>query len=173
MHVLSPGVLTAAAFVEAFVNRIGWNEATARSNLSEQEKTELQGTRKGRYLNLESKLERIPRIIRSDKTSPIILSDEKQMREPFVSFLRETKIVRDASMHYGPEKAPILHPPKEWLQLMEAAVKDAVAVAHGCWSACYPGRQQPRYLAGLSYDGLQQQALDRLAAAEAAAGKHA
>jgi hypothetical protein len=107
------GVLTATAFVEAFVNSIGWNEVAARSNLSEQEKTELQGTRKGRYLNLESKLERIPRIIRPDKRSPIILSDEKQMREPFISFLRETKMVRDASMHYAPGKAPILHPPKE------------------------------------------------------------
>jgi len=63
------GVLTAVAFVEAFVNSVGWHEVAARSNLSEQEKTELQGTRKGRYLNLESKLERIPRIIRPDKTS--------------------------------------------------------------------------------------------------------
>src|SRR5262249_416110 len=119
------------------------------------------------------KLERIPRIIRPDKTSPIILSDEKQMREPFKSFLRETMMVRDASMHYALGKAPILHPPKEWLQLVEAAVKHAVAVAPGVWSAWYPGRQPPRYLASLDYDGLQQQALDRLAAAEAATGKHA
>lgn len=161
------GVLTAAAFVEAFVNSVGWNEAATRSDLSEQEKAELQGTRNGRYLNLESKLERIPRIIRADKLSPIILSDEKQRREPFISFLRETKEVRDASMHYAPGKAPILHPPQEWLRLVEAAVKHAVAVAREFWSACYPGRQQPRYLAGLYYEGLLQHALDRLTAAEA------
>jgi len=82
-------------------------------------------------------------------------------------------MVRYASMHYAPGKAPIMHPPQEWLQLVEAAVKHAVAVAREFWSACYPGRQQPRYLASLYYDGLQQQALDRLAAAEAATGKHA
>ncbi len=167
------GVLTAVAFVEALVNSIGWNEAATRCNLSEQEKGELQGVRKGRYLNLESKIERIPRIIRPDKASPIVLSDEKQIREPFITFLREIKVVRDASMHCAPGKAPILHPPGKWLQLVELAVKHAVAVAREFWSACYPDRQQPMYLASLYYEGLQQEATDRLNAAEAATGKHA
>jgi hypothetical protein len=161
------GVLTAAAFVEAFVNSVGWNEALKRSDLPEQEKAELRGTHKGKYLSLEAKLERIPRIIREDKSSPIVLSDEKQRREPFVSFLRETKEIRDASMHYAPGKAPILHPPQEWLQLVESAVKHAVAVAREFWTGCYPGRSQPRYLASLYYEGLLQEALDRRAAAEA------
>jgi hypothetical protein len=160
------GVLTAAAFVEAFVNSVGWNESEVRSDLSEQEKAELRGTRKGRYLNLESKLERMPRIIRPDKISPIVLSDEGQMREPFISFLRETKEVRDASMHYAPGKVPILHPPQEWLRLVESAVKHAVAVAREFWSSCYPKRRQPRYLAALNYDGLLREAHDRCAAAE-------
>jgi hypothetical protein len=160
------GVLTAAAFVEAFVNSVGWNEMMARPDFSEEEKAELQGIRNGRYLNLESKLERMLRVIRSDKVSPIILSDKKQMREPFISFLRDTKTVRDASMHYAPGKGAILHPPGEWLQLVEAAAKQSVAVAREFWSACYPGRRQPRYLASLHYDGLQQQAFDRLAAAK-------
>lgn len=166
------GVLTAAAFVEAFVNSVGWHEATVRSDLSEQENAELRGTRKGRYLSLESKLEIIPRIVREDKASPIILSDERQRREPFISFLKETKEVRDASMHYAPGKASILRPPQEWLQLVEAATNHAVAVGREFWSACYPGRQQPRYLARLDYDGLQQEALDRLAAVEAVTGQN-
>jgi hypothetical protein len=161
------GVLTAVSFVETFVNSVGWNEAAARSDLSEQEKSELQGTRKGKYLSLEAKLERMPRIIREDKTSPIILSDEKQKREPFISFFRETNEVRNASMHYAPGKAPILHPPQDWLRLVEAAVEHAVAVAREFWSACYPKRQQPKYLASLYYDGLVQEALDRLTAVEA------
>ena len=110
----------------------------------------------------------MPRIIRPDKASPIILSDEKQMREPFISFLKETKEVRDASMHFAPGKASIVHPPQEWLRLVEEAVKNAVAVAREFWSACYPERQQPKYLASLYYDGLLQEALDRLAAAESA-----
>lgn len=161
------GVLTAAAFVEAFVNSVGWNEVEARSGLSEQEKAELRGVHKKRYLSLESKLERMPRILRADKASPIILSDEKQRREPFVSFLRETKEVRDSSMHYAPGKIPILRPPQEWLRVLEGAVVHAVDVAREFWFACYPGRQPPRYLAGLYYDGLLRHALDRLAAAEA------
>ena len=72
-----------------------------------------------------------------------------------------------------PEKLPFCIHLRNGLQLVEAAVKHAVAVAREFWSACYPGRQQPRYLASLYYDGLQQQALDRLAAAEAVTGKHA
>lgn len=161
------GVLTAAAFVEAFVNSVGWNEAGARYELSEQDKAELRGVHKGRYLSLESKLERMPRILRADKGSPIILSDEKQRREPFISFLRETKEVRDSSMHYAPGKIPILRPPQEWLRMLEGAIKHAVGVAREFWSACYPGRQQPKYLAELYYAGLLQHALDRLAAEEA------
>jgi hypothetical protein len=166
-------VLTSAAFVEAFVNSVGWNEAATRSDLSEQEMCELQGFRKGRYLSLESKLERMPRIIRPDKVSPIVIADAKQMREPFITFLSETKAVRDASMHCAPGKAPIVHPPGEWLRLAESAVNHTVAVAREFWSACYPDRQPPRYLAQLYYDGLQQQAIDRLTAAGAVTGKDA
>lgn len=161
------GVLTAVAFVEAFVNSVGWNEAVIRSSLSEQEKSELKGIRKGGgYTKLKDKLERMPKLIRADRATPIVLSDAKQTREPFITFLREIKEVRDASVHYAPGKAPILHPPQEWLRLVEEGVRNAIAVAREFWSACYPDRQQPRYLAELYYDGLLQQALDRLSAAE-------
>jgi len=156
------GLITASAFVETFVNSVGWNEAATRSDLTEQERSELQGMRKNRYLSLESKLERIPRIIREDKKSPIVLSDKKQMREPFISFLEATKQVRDSSMHYAPGKVPIVLPPQEWLTLVESAVQHAVAVACEFWSACYPGRRYPMYLAGLDYNGLFQEARDRL-----------
>ena len=160
------GVLTSAAFVEAFVNSVGWNEAASRQDISESEKNVLLGkdTRNKGYLSLEKKLEGMPRII--GRESPIVISDKKQMKEPFISFLRETKQVRDASMHYAPGKTPILLPPDEWLQLVESSVKHAVSAAREFWAACYPGRQQPEYLAVLYYEGLQQYALDRLAAAE-------
>ncbi len=163
------GVLTSVAFVEAFVNSIGWSEAAVRSDLSEQQKGELRGSLKGRYLSLESKLERFPRILREDKISPIIVSDERQMREPFARFIRETKAVRDAAMHFAPGKAPIFYPPKEWLVHVETAVRCSVDVAREFWSACFPCRQQPIYLAGLYYDGLLRQAVDRTTAAESAA----
>lgn len=159
------GVLTAVAFVEAFVNSVGWNEAS-NPQRSEQERLELQGIHKGNYLSLEKKLEKFSRIICDDNSTPIILSDPRQRREPFISFLKTAKEVRDASMHYAPGKAPIHYPPLEWLQLLESSVKDAVAVAREFWSACYPGRRQPQYLAGLFYDGLVRAALDKLKATE-------
>jgi hypothetical protein len=94
------------------------------------------------------------------------LSDEKQMREPFIGFITKTKAVRDASMHYAPGKTDITRPPQEWLQLVEDALSHTVAVAREFWSACYPGRDQPRYLALLYYQGLLQHAVDRLADAD-------
>src|SRR4051794_24953048 len=119
--------------------------------------------RKDRYMSLEAKLERFPRIIRADKRTPILLSDEKQRREPFISFLSKTKGVRDASMHYAPGKADITFPPQEWFKLCEESLSLAVAVAREFWSACYPGRDQPKYLAQLYHEGLLRHALERFA----------
>lgn len=145
-------VVTAAGFVEAFVNSVGWNEATVRKGLSAETSAQLRGTRNDRYLSLETKLERFPKFIREDGSSPIVVSDPRQIAEPFLSFLRETKEVRDASMHYAPGKAPIWRPPQDWLSSAEKAVKSAVAVALAFWQACYPSRSLPIYLDELNYE---------------------
>ena len=74
------GVLTAVAFVEAFVNSVGWNEAS-NPQRSEQERLELQGIHKGNYLSLEKKLEKFSRIICDDNSTPIILSDPRSLSD--------------------------------------------------------------------------------------------
>ena len=154
------GVLTCAAFIEAFVNSVGLNEAALRT-YSTDEDEQLRGKKKGRYLMLETKLERFPRIIRPDKKSPIVISDDAQLRDPFRRFLEETKELRDSSMHYAPGKTTILRPPNEWLRYLETAIEDSVAVAREFWLACYPGRGLPRYLGELDLTVLVDRAKDK------------
>lgn len=144
-------VVSAAAFVEAFVNSVGWAEAERKPNLKEEVLSQLRGTHKGRYMSLEAKLERIPKLIRADGSTPIIVSDEKQMKEPFTSFLAETKELRNASMHYAPGKAAIWRPPQEWLGSAQRATEYAIHVAECFWRACYPSRSLPQYLDELSH----------------------
>lgn len=155
-------VVSAAAFVEAFVNSVGWSESVRGIHRSEEIRTQLKGTQKGRYLSLESKLERFPKLIRADGVTPIVLSDPKQAKEPFISFLAETKEIRDASMHYAPGKAMIWRPPHEWYASAKKAVEYAVRVAESFWIACYPQREPPNYLNGLNHTALIEIARERV-----------
>lgn len=159
-------VVSAAAFVEAFVNSVGWTEAERGGHRTEEIRTQLKGTQKGRYLSLEAKLERFPKLIRADGASPIILSDPKQAKEPFVSFLAETKELRDASMHYAPGKAIIWRPPQEWFESAKRAAEYAVQVAEIFWAACYPGKGPPMYLNGLNHTNLVEGARERVKRAD-------
>jgi hypothetical protein len=151
------------AFVEAFVNSIG-NDFAARnlSNLRTNELEILQGKKKGKYLSLEQKTESFQKIIRSDKKSPLVLTDLKQHKEPFTTFLSSIKEVRDASAHFGVGKATILRSPQEWLNFADLTSRAALGVASEFWGACYPGRRRPNYLFGLDYQALQEFAIERL-----------
>lgn len=144
-------VVNSVAFVEAFVNSIGWAAALRHPTLSDQARTELKGTQRGRYLSLERKLERYPFLIRCDGSRPIVVSDKGQIREPFLSFLAETQEVRDASMHYAPGKLRILRPPGDWVSRARSAAEHGIAVAREFWSACYPARGYPDYLDDLEH----------------------
>lgn len=156
-------VLSSAAFVEAFVNSVGWAEAQRLGNkANEATIEELKGSKKGKYLSLERKLERFPKLIRLDGKSPIILSDKKQRKEPFITFLSETKELRDSSMHSSPNKAGIWLPPKEWLDLAQRSVKHSLAVAQKFWMACYPERDLPDYLEQLNEESLHKKACERV-----------
>lgn len=154
-------VVSAAAFVEAFVNSVGWAEATC-GNYQEDERILLKGTQKNRYLSLEAKLEKFPRLIRGDGITPIILSDAKQLKEPFASFLSETKEIRDASMHYAPGKAMIWRAPNEWLRSAQRAAECAVQVAEAFWLACYPKKNLPSYLKNLDHAAMLEAARESL-----------
>lgn len=154
-------VVTSAGFVEAFVNSVGWREAEKGGRTTEAIE-QLRGRRKDRYLTLEAKLERFPRLIRADGIGPILVSDTKQMKEPFTAFFSVTKEVRDASMHYAPGKTDIWLPPGEWLARAELATRCAVEVAAEFWRACFPTAPLPSYLDELSYDRFADRARKRV-----------
>jgi hypothetical protein len=139
-------VVTVAGFVESFVNSVGANENARRPALPPDVAEQLIGTRRGRYLSLEVKIELFPALIRADGASPLRVRDERQRREPFRRFLAETKEVRDAAMHFAPAKMPIICTPQEWLRRANNAVADGVEVARAFWSACYPSAAPPAYL---------------------------
>ncbi len=159
-------VVSAAAFVEAFVNSIGWAESARRSDISDETRDQLKGKVKGRYLSLEAKLEKLPKLIRADGLTPIILSDERQAKEPFVSFFAETRELRDASMHYAPGKAMIWHPPQTWIASAQKSTEYATRVAGVFWSACYPDKNPPEYLDGLNHERYLERAREYIKSAD-------
>jgi hypothetical protein len=155
-------VINSAAFVEAFVNSVGWAEAELRADINHVTREELRGLKNNRYTSLERKLESYPKLIRADGKSPIILSDTKQRKEPFISFLSETKELRDSSMHSSPNKAPIWLPPQKWLEFAQRSVKHSLWVAREFWRACYPDRELPEYLERLDEVKLHNNASNRV-----------
>lgn len=151
------------AFVEAFVNSIGSDFAARNaSNLTQKEIEILHGQKQQRYLSLERKMESFPRITRQDKQGPIVLTDKKQQREPFLTFFAAIKEVRNASTHFGVGKANIWRKPEDWLRFAELTSRNSVEVASVFWEACYPGQHKPDYLLRLKYDTLRGLARDRL-----------
>jgi hypothetical protein len=151
------------AFVEAFVNSIGSDFAARNSSKLAQDEIEiLHGKKRDRYLSLEKKMESFPKIIRPDRTSPIVLADKKQQKEPFLTFLSNIKEVRDASAHFGIGKASIWRNPEEWLNYAETTSGVAVEVASKFWEACYLGAPIPDYLSGLNYNVWRGSARNRL-----------
>lgn len=155
-------VINSAAFVEAFVNSVGWAEAELRADINHVTREELRGIKNNRYTSLERKLENYPKLIRVDGKSPIVLSDTKQRKEPFISFLSETKELRDSSMHSSPNKAPIWLPPQKWLEFAQRSVKHSLWVAREFWRACYPDRELPEYLERLDEVKLHNNASNRV-----------
>lgn len=151
------------AFVEAFVNSVG-NDFAARNaaNLTADELEILHGKKKGKYLSLEQKMELFQKIIRPDKKIPIVLTDTKQHKEPFTTFLSNIKEVRDASAHFGVGKASICRSPQDWLNFADLTSRAVFMVALEFWEACYFGKRKPDYLRGLDYEALHESAAERL-----------
>lgn len=140
------------AFVECFVNSVGEDFIAKNPSTPPNQQEILRGYKKRRYLSTEKKIEKIAEIIRDDGTRPLILTDPKQMREPFTSFVEEVKGVRDAAAHYAKGKAAIFLSPEQWVPLAEDACRTCMDVAKEFWQACYPGRSMPDYLQQLDVD---------------------
>jgi hypothetical protein len=94
--------------------------------------------------------------------------DEKQRVEPFRRFLAETKIVRDAAMHFSPAKQAIICTPQEWMRRAANAIDDAMGVATAFWLACYPNMGTPAYLYNLDRENFTTRAELRVTANESA-----
>ena len=90
-----------------------------------------------------------------------MLSDPEQIREPFLSWRRITKL-RDASLHYAKRKAEIWRSPKEWYDLTVLTADTCFECAREFWQACYPGRPYPRYLHDLDQEKHRNLAENRL-----------
>lgn len=155
-------VLTAASFVEAFVNSVGAHEAEQDTARDLEIREQLNGTRNGRYLRTEYKLEKFPSFIRADRQSPLRVIDKAQRSGPCQRFFEDTKFVRDASMHYSPSKAAIICPPQDWLPRAKSAVDDCLAIAREFWLACYPSRGLPKYLFELERGKFEKRSSARL-----------
>lgn len=157
------GFLSFFAFVEAFVNGIGYNfKCKNEVLLANKEKELLLGKKNNSYLSLLSKMEKFPSIIRDDKKSPLILSDNKQIKEPFKTFFEELQKIRDSSVHFGPNKEKIWRGPDEWLAKVKQMSKLCIEISNEFWKSCYPKRENPKYMYNLNYQEVYDSARNRM-----------
>lgn len=157
-------ILSFYSFIECFVNSVGFNYFYRNCNsLTPTESELLQGqTKDGRYLNLKSKIEKFQTIIRSDKKPKIILSDEKQVREPFKSFFEDYEQLRNAAVHYSPSKNDIWLKPDDWIEKARSFCKLSLEVGLEFWKASYPTSDGPEYLGKLDFSLHHKLSMDRI-----------
>lgn len=140
-------IISFYSFVECFVNSIGYSFIqNNKKNLEANEIEILSGMRKGRYLNLKSKMERFQKIIRNDKSVKIVLSDAKQMPCDFKDFFENYEIIRNSSVHYSPEKENIWLKPDKWLLKAKVFSKISMDVSKEIWKSCFKDTEGPNYL---------------------------
>jgi len=153
------------SFVECFVNSVGEDFIARNPTLPADKRELLRGKKDGRHLALGKKLEVFPGIIRADGKRPMVLSDPKQISEPFRSFASQVKDVRDSSAHFAKYKADIIVSPQTWEKRAQEASAVCSGVARGFWNACYPDRSLPLYLGKLD-DALHMQLAEQRAKTE-------
>ncbi len=152
------------AFVECFVNSVGEDFACRNPGLPARDQELLRGSKKGRYLSTEKKIEKFAEIVRGDGSKPLILTDPKQKKEPFTTFVKHVKELRDAAAHFAKAKAAIWLSPGDWVGLANQACDTCMEVARQFWQACYPGRPMPDYLGWLEMERHVKIAEEQLAA---------
>ena len=156
-------IISFYSFIESFVNAISFDFLYRNeNNLTKKEIDLLKGFKKGRYLQIENKLEKLPTLIRTDTKQIIFIKDEKQRKEPFKSFIENYKNLRDASVHYSPFKEKIWLKPNDWFSKAKEFSNLTIDIASEFWKACYPKRDRPEYLGKLNYELHLNIAKDRL-----------
>jgi len=154
------------SFIECFVNSIGYSYyRTNQMNLTEKEISILEkGEEKNRFLSLQAKVEKFPKIICKNKPIKIVTSDKKQMKEPFKTFFETYTLLRDSSVHYAPneKKVNIWMQPDEWVEKANEFAKLSMETALEFWNACYEDIGKPDYLGRLEFDRLYEEAENKL-----------
>jgi hypothetical protein len=135
------------------VNSVGHSYLTKNvDSLNESDKELLAGFKKGRFLQLKSKVEKFQALIRPDKKVEIIVSDDKQVPDDFKKFFEYYEQLRNSAMHYSPIKERIWMRPQEWIEKAIEFSRLAMQVSLKFWIACYPNSNGPEYLGKLDYD---------------------
>lgn len=138
------------AFVEGFVNSVGHSYLTKYADtLTESEKELLSGFKKGRFLQLKSKIEKFQLLIRADKKIKIVVSDDGQIPEDFKIFFEYYEQLRNSAMHYSPIKERIWMKPQDWIEKAVEFSKLSMKISLEFWKACYPNSDGPEYLGKL------------------------
>ncbi len=138
------------AFVEGFVNSVGHSYLTKYADtLIESEKELLSGFKKGRFLQLKSKIEKFQLLIRADKKIIIVVSDDGQIPEDFKRFFEYYEQLRNSAMHYSPIKERIWMKPQDWIEKAVEFSKLSMKISLEFWKACYPNSDGPEYLGKL------------------------
>jgi hypothetical protein len=139
------------AFVESFVNSVGHSYLTKNADsLSESDKELLSGFKKGRFLQLKSKIEKFQSLIRPDKKVKIVVSGDGQIPADFKVFFDYYEQLRNSAMHYSPIKERIWMRPQEWIDKATEFSKLSMKVSLEFWTACYPDSDGPEYLGKLN-----------------------
>lgn len=148
-------IISFFSFLESFVNSIGFDHYFRnKGKLSIEDEEILQGSKKGRFLNLKYKLEKFQKIIRSDNVAKIVLSDDNQIKEPFKALFEEYEELRNSSVHFSPKKSRIWLKPHDWENKAEDFSKLVVKAALEIWKSCHETKKGPDYLGRLEYERL-------------------
>jgi len=155
-------IISFYSFIESFVNSIGYSYLKRNfDNLTDKDKEILSGFKKGKFLQLKSKIENFQKIIRQDNQAIIVVSDINQIQEPFKSFFDNYVELRNSSVHYSPMKERIWLKPHDWFKKAQEFSKISIKVALEFWTACFPELNKPDYIGRLEYDVLLSLANDK------------
>lgn len=168
-------VLTFYAFIESFVNSIGYNFYKENEhNLTERQIHTLHGFKLnggGGYINLKTRLNKLQLIMQPDRNQIWNLNDPVQLREPFKSFFDKFTSLRDSSVHNSPLKEKVWLPIADWFQIASEFSKISIAVAKEIWNVLVNEDSLPDYLMFLEYNLLLDQSMDRIKIVEEAKQK--
>ena len=105
-------------------------------------------------MSLKTKIEKFQKIIRTDKTTKIILFVDSQIKDPFKSVFDYYEQLRNSSVHYSPSKTRIWLKPHDWVDKATDFSKLVLDSANEIWKTLHETDKGPDYLGRFEYDKL-------------------